>query len=89
MAKGVVPDLADKGFSLGGTPFSIFMRRKGGTVESDTTIGCRLICDTDFGELPVVVGDWTPALIAELAPNAFNAEHYEAYWGASEKPTKQ
>lgn len=88
LAKGKVTDLS-KGFTLGGTPFSVFLRRKAGLVENDTIVECRLICDKDFGDFPVVVGDWTPAMIVAIAPAAIDLNSYEVYWGASEQPYKQ
>lgn len=88
LAKGQVTNLTGKSFSLGGTPFSIFLRRKAGVVENDTLVKCRLICDDSFGYLPVVIGDWTPAMIVSIAPAGIDLAKYEVYWGASEQPSK-
>lgn len=82
LAKGRITDLS-KGFKLG-VPFSIFLRHKSGVVETDTIIKCRLICGKTFGDFPILVGDWTPAKIAELPPNAIDTTKYEIFWGASE-----
>lgn len=88
LAKGQVTNLTGKGFRLGGTPFSIFLRRKAGVVENDTLVNCRLICDKEYGDFPVVIGDWTPAMIVAIAPAGIDLAKYEVYWGASEQPSK-
>lgn len=84
LAKGQVSDLS-KGFNLGGKPFSVYVRSKSATeMATDTLLNCKLICDTSFGNIPVPVGDWTPAAIVEIAPNAIDLQKYEIYWGAGE-----
>lgn len=87
IAKGSITDLS-KGFSLGGVPFSVYVRNKTNTMESDTLIECRLIGDNEVGAFPVPIGDWTPAMIAYISPNAIDLGKYEIYWGASEQPNK-
>lgn len=87
IAKGTVTDLS-KGFSLGGVPFSVYVRSKENTMLSDTLLECRLIGDKAVGALPVPIGDWTPAMIAYISPNAIDLQKYEVYWGASEQPNK-
>lgn len=84
LSKGEVSDLG-KGFNLGGKPFSVYVRSKSATeIVSDTLLNCKLICDNSFGNIPVPVGDWTPAAIVEIAPNAIDLQKYEIYWGAGE-----
>lgn len=84
LSKGEVSDLS-KGFNLGGKPFSVYVRSKSATeFVSDTLLNCKLICDNSFGNIPVPVGDWSPAAIVEIAPNAIDLQKYEIYWGAGE-----
>ena len=87
IAKDRISDLS-KGFSLGGVPFSVYVRSKENTMLSDTLLECRLIGDKAVGALPVQIGDWTPAMIAYISPNAIDLQKYEVYWGASEQPNK-
>lgn len=87
IAKGRITDLS-KGFSLGGVSFSVYVRSKENTMLSDTLLECRLIGDKAVGALPVPIGDWTPAMIAYISPNAIDLQKYEVYWGASEQPNK-
>lgn len=88
IAKGTITDLS-KGFSLkGGVPFSVYVRSKENTMLSDTLLECRLIGDREVGALPVPIGDWTPAMIAYISPNAIDLGKFEVYWGASEQPNK-
>lgn len=88
IAKGTITDLS-KGFSLkGGVPFSVYVRSKENTMLSDTLLDCRLIGDAEVGALPVPIGDWSPAMIAYISPNAIDLGKFEIYWGASEQPNK-
>lgn len=87
IAKGTVTDLS-KGCSLGGVPFSVYVRSKENTMLNDTLLDCRLIGDKEASALPVPIGDWTPAMIAYISPNAIDLQKYEVYWGASEQPNK-
>lgn len=87
IAKGSITDLS-KGFSLDGVPFSVYVRSKENTMLSDALLECRLIGDKAVGALPVPIGDWTPAMIAYISPNAIDLQKYEVYWGASEQPNK-
>lgn len=83
LSKGKVTDLSN-GFALGGVPFTVFVRPKEVTMETSTLLKCKLICDKEFGVIPVPVGDWTPAAIVKIAPNAIDLQSYEIYWGAGE-----
>lgn len=55
---------------------------------SDTLLDCRLIGDRKCGAFPVPIGDWTPAMIAYISPNAIDLQKFEVYWGASEQTNK-
>lgn len=85
LSKGQIKDLST-GFSLGGTPFSIYVRSKELSMENDTLVRCRLICDSEQSEMPVPVGDWTPAKISYIAPNGIDLTKYDVYWGAGSTP---
>jgi hypothetical protein len=84
LSKGQITDLS-KGFGLNGIPFSIYVRKKTVSLETDLLVGCQLICDDRFSEIPVPVGDWTPAAIVKIAPGAIALSEYDVYWGAGEK----
>lgn len=83
LSKGKITDLT-KGFDLKGVPFSIYCRKKAVSMDTDLVINCQLLCDNTTGELPVPVGDWTPAEIVKLAPSAISLSDYDVYWGAGE-----
>ena len=83
LSKGQITDLT-KGFSLGGVPFSVFLKPKKVTMEQNTVIQARLICDKESGAFPVPVGDWTPAAIVAISPDAISLADYDVYWGAGE-----
>lgn len=51
IAKGTITDLS-KGFSLGGVPFSVYVRSKENTMLSDTLLDCRLIGDKGGKSIP-------------------------------------
>jgi hypothetical protein len=84
LSKGQIADLTN-GFSLNGIPFSIYVRKKTVSLETDLLVNCQLICDNEPGEIPVPVGDWTPAAIVKIAPGAIALSEYSVYWGAGEK----
>ena len=83
LAKGQIQDLSS-GFSLGGKPFSIFVRPKTVTMDANVLVSCKCICDKEASDLPVPVGDWTPGAIAEISPNAIDLTEFDVYWGAGE-----
>lgn len=83
LSKGKITDLS-KGFDLGGVPFSIYVRKKSVSMEADLIVKCQLICDLKSGDLPVPVGDWTPAAIVKISPNAIDVTDYDVYWGAGQ-----
>jgi len=84
LSKGKISDLT-KGFDLGGVPFSIYCRKKTVSMEVDLVVSCQCICDKSMSDLPVPIGDWTPAEIVKLAPGAISLSDYDVYWGAGEK----
>lgn len=84
LSKGQITDLTN-GFDLKGVPFSIYVRKKAVSLDTDLLVSCQLICDNGFGEFPVPVSDWTPAAIVKLAPGAIALSEYDVYWGAGEK----
>ncbi len=49
-SKGKIENL-DNGFNLSGTPFSVFVRPKENTMETNVLIRCKLICDKEDGDL--------------------------------------
>lgn len=83
LSKGQISDLT-KGFNLGGVPFSVFVRPKKPTMETNVLLGCKLICDNGVSNFPVPIGDWTPGAITDIAPAAIDLSEYEVYWGAGE-----
>lgn len=83
LSKGQITDLT-KGFDLGGVPFSIYVRKKSVSMDTDLLVNCQLVCDKTMGEFPVPVGDWTPAAIVKLAPYSISLSSYDVYWGAGE-----
>lgn len=73
------------GFKLnGGVPFSVFVRPKKPSMEQNTIIQCKCLCDKEASDFPVPVGDWTPAAIVEISPDAISLSDYDVYWGAGE-----
>lgn len=82
-SKGKITDLS-KGFSLGGKPFSIYVRPKTATMETDVVVECKLICDSGAGNFPVPLKDWTSGSIVEISPSAIDLAQYDIYWGAGE-----
>lgn len=53
-------------------------------MDTDLVVKCQLVCDKIAGEFPVPVGDWTPAAIAKISPNAIDLNAFDVYWGAGE-----
>lgn len=88
LSKGKIKDLS-KGFRLpDGVPFSVFVRSKKPTMDSDIVIQCKLIGDQASGEFPVPVGDWTPGAIVSINPNAIDLKNYDVFWGSGETNVK-
>lgn len=83
LSKGQITDIS-QGFSLGSIPFSIFVRPKKVTMEANTLVRCHLICDKKASDFPVPIGDWTPAAIVKISPNAIDLAAFDVFWGAGE-----
>ena len=83
LSKGQITDLS-QGFTLGGKVFSIYVRPKVATLNTNMVVSCKLICDKEAENLPVTLGDWTPAAIVELSANAIDLTEFDVYWGAGE-----
>lgn len=80
LSHGMIADLSN-GFKRD-YPFSIYIRPKETTMQTDVTVSCRLVCDESNSAFPVPLSDWTPAAIVEIAPNAISLADYDVYWGA-------
>lgn len=84
LSHGKVTDLSN-GFSLGGgKSFTICVVPKTPTMELIALVSCRLLCDSQHSDLPVVLNDWAPVQIQALAQNAIDLTAYDVYWGAHE-----
>lgn len=83
LSHGEITDLSG-GFSLGGVPFSLFLRPKGQDAATAVVAPCRLICDDETRPFPFTVGDWTPGAVVSVPPHAIDTDVYEVYWGAGE-----
>lgn len=83
LSKGKIDDLSF-GFDLGGAPFSVFVRPRSASMETNVLLKCTLICDKTEGDFPVPIGDWTPGAISRISPDGIDLEQYDVYWGASE-----
>jgi len=84
LTHGQITDLTN-GFNLGGKVFSIFVRPKSVSMEANVLVSCKCICDKTASNLPVPIGDWSPAAIVEISPSAISLTDYDVYWGAGEK----
>lgn len=62
----------------------MYVRAKSTTMENDTLLKCKCICDKEPGDLPVPISDWTPAMIVSISPDAIDLANYDMYWGAGE-----
>ena len=83
LSKGQITNISE-GFSLGGVPFTVFLRPKNASMDTNTLIKCKLFCDKEYGDFQVPIGDWTPGVISSIAPNAIPLDKYDVYWGAGE-----
>lgn len=82
LAHGRIPDVA-AGFKLPGhMPFSVYLRPVVSDA-ADALCVCRCQNDREMSELPVPVGDWTPAKIVEIAPDGIDTESFDVYWGTT------
>jgi len=71
-------------FSLGGLPFSIYIRPKTTTDVIDVVLSCKLFQedDKDASPAPFPIYDWTPMAITELTLTAGVLSAYDIYWGS-------
>lgn len=82
LAHGKISDVTD-GFHLPDhMPFSVYMRPVSSDAD-DTLCVCRCQNDTELSELPVPVGDWTPAKIVAIAPDGIDTENFDVYWATT------
>lgn len=82
LSHGKIEDLSS-GFSLQHkVPFSVYVRPKSDTLQTDVLIQAKCVCDEGVSALPVPLYDWTTAAIVEIAPNAIPLSDYDVYWGA-------
>lgn len=83
LSHGQITDLSE-GFKLEhDAPFSIFVIHKVPTLVQYTTVKCR--CLSDRGKataLPVILGDWSPAMVTYISPKAIDLNQYDVYWGS-------
>lgn len=80
LSHGEITDLSN-GFKPG-FPFSVYVRPKEVTMDSDIIINAKCLCDDETSALPVPLYNWTPAEITEIAPNAIPLDDYRVFWGA-------
>ena len=85
LSHGKITDLTG-GFSLpDNLPFSVYVRKKANTLDTDVIMKCRCILDSEESDLPVPLNDWTPAEIVKISANALSIADYDIYWGSAEK----
>ena len=85
LSHGKITDLS-QGFRMAdGATFSIMLLPKNGSSVDVELVNCRCVCDKEASELPVTVGDWTPAKIQEIPAGGIDLSEYDVYWGAGEK----
>ena len=84
-AKGRITSIPAEGFSLKGkAPFTLFLRPKIETsMARNVVINCKLVKDSDFGDVPVSVGCWNELVIEQLAGDTARLlTDYDMYWGS-------
>ncbi len=71
-------------FSLGGLPFSIYIRPKTTTDVIDVVLSAKLLQedDRDAAPAPFPIYDWSPMAITELTLTAGVLSAYDIYWGS-------
>lgn len=75
----------ESGFKLPNeTPFSIYIRPKEvySSGKMDVLLNVRCYQDEAVSEAPVVLNDWTPMAIVEIAPGNEILEMCDLYWGS-------
>lgn len=84
VSHGKIESLAT-GFKLPNeTPFSIYIRPKSASNSEDLDVMLNVRCyqDETASEAPVVLNDWSPMAIVEIAPNIEILGEYDIYWGS-------
>lgn len=85
VSHGKIEDLTN-GFSLEPSyaPFTIYVRPKNASDEVDIVASLRGFQDDDFSDAPILLNDWSPLAILEIAPDAINLDNYDVFWGAGD-----
>ncbi len=82
VAHGKITDLS-VGFSLpGGIPFTVYARPKYSSSQIDTVLNVKSYQNEDFAEAPLLLNDWSPLAIVEIAPDISIWEQFDLYWGS-------
>jgi hypothetical protein len=82
VSHGKITDLAN-GFSLPGkSPFSIYVKPKYVGSDIDAVLNVKCYQDDVSGEAPIVLNDWSPMAIVEIAPNSDILQQNDIYWGS-------
>ncbi|MDR0659088.1 MAG: hypothetical protein LBG18_09210 [Mediterranea sp.] len=82
VSHGKITDLSN-GFSLPGrAPFSIYIRPKFASSDIDVVLNVKCYQDDESGEAPIVLNDWSPMAIVDIAPNGDILEQNDIYWGS-------
>lgn len=81
---GKITSLATE-FSLpGDVPFSLYVRPKAATDETDVVIPCKLYQDDAASDCPFGFKYWTEPAVKEVSANASLLTDYDVYWGAGD-----
>jgi len=83
VAHGIVNGhVKDGKFSLGGLPFTIYLRPKSSTSNIDEVMTAKLFNEDEASAAPFSVYDWSPMYISELTVPASITSAYDVYWGS-------
>lgn len=84
VSHGKITDLSS-GFSLPkGELFSIYVRPKVHSEAIDVVLSVRCYQDENAADAPIILNDWSPLAIAEIAANASILTDYDIYWGSGQ-----
>ncbi|MDR0864953.1 MAG: hypothetical protein LBO74_08480 [Candidatus Symbiothrix sp.] len=82
VSHGKISDLTN-GFSLpGNVPFSIYVKPKFVVSDIDAFLNVKCYQDENASEAPIVLNDWSPLAIVEIAPNSDILAQNDIYWGS-------
>lgn len=83
VSHGKIQSLAN-GFKLPfEVPFSVYIKPKDFAVqELDVLLNVRCYQDEVASPAPVVLNDWSPLAIVEIAPDMELLKNYDIYWGS-------